>query len=84
MSEFSVSYTKRVQCEAMVDVDDSLIEERFSQELNADDAEANGTTLRLTVEIDVEDIIREQVEAGRIRDEESIDEEYEDIELTGN
>ena len=81
---FSVTYTKQVAYEATVEVSDSDIEEGLREEISADDTTFDGSTIRATIEIEVDDIIVNRVESGDVEDESeiSVSDEVDDIEIS--
>jgi hypothetical protein len=77
-----ITYTKRVQCEGTVTLDDDMLYDLFKSDLSTDDMVVDGTTATITIEIDLEDHLMELVEQGEIENESELDVEYDDIDLS--
>jgi len=83
--QFNVEYTKRVTYEAVVELDDSDIEQLLKDEVYAHDASYDNGQLHISVSADIDDMIRDKVEAGDMTDETAIneDEDVDDIDVQG-
>ena len=78
-----VTYTKHVQCEGTVTLDEDMLVERFQNEgIYLDHMELDGTTATIRIEIDIEDMVTEQVEDGGTDDEYEGEITYDDIEVS--
>ena len=81
--EKRVTYTKHVQCEGTVTLDEDMLVERFQNEgIYLDHMELDGTTATIRIEIDIEDMVTEQVETDGTYDEQELSTTIEDIEVS--
>ena len=78
-----VTYTKHVQCEGTVTLDEDTLYERFVENIDISrELELDGTTATIRIEIDIEDMVTEQVEDGGTDDEYEGEITYDDIEVS--
>ena len=80
-----VTYVKRADYQGSVELEDEVIVERFRDEhMPIEDVTLDGTTASVTIEIDIEDLVTDAVEAGDVEEEEITSEsEITDVEVTG-
>ena len=68
MSTFNVSFTAtktvRQQVEATVEIDEDDIRGQFADELKQAQIEVDGTTASITLEVDLEDMVRDAIQSG--------------------
>lgn len=82
----SVSYVKQASYQGSVELDDGVIGSLFEDALGdgIGDYELDGTSLRLTLDVDIESIVSDMVEGGDVDNEEmSSPGEIADIEIEG-
>ena len=79
MSTFTVSFigskTVRQQVEATVEIDEDEIRQMLTDNFKDADIDVNGATASITVEVDMEDMVREAVESGDYSNVEITDED---------
>ena len=79
MSTFTVSFTAsktvRQQVEATVEISEDDIRQMLTDDFKDADINVNGATASITVEVDMEDMVREAVESGDYSNVEITDED---------
>ena len=80
-----VTYVKRADYQGSVELEDEAIVERFRDEnIRLESMTLDGTTASVEIEIDIEDLVTDAVEAGDVEEEEITSEsEITDVEVTG-
>ena len=80
-----VTYVKRADYQGSVELEDEVIVERFQDEhISLGSMTLDGTTASVEIEIDIEDLVTDAVEAGDVEEEEITSEsEIIDVEVTG-
>ena len=83
--KLGVTYTKRVQYAGSVELDDGDLMVEFQDAMrDLNDVESVGGELTVTLTIDIEDMVMQQVENGHVIDEDLVDDgEIEDLDIRG-
>lgn len=72
---FTASKTVRQQIEATVEIEEDDIREQLAEELKQAQIDVDGSTASITLEVDLEDMVSEAVEAGNYSDPQVTDED---------
>lgn len=83
--KLSVTYSKKNQYEGYVELDDGDLMAEFQDELrDLSDVDVRGGELTVTLTIDIENMVTDQIENGYVEDEELTAEgDVEDIDIGG-
>jgi predicted Ser/Thr protein kinase len=81
--KIGVTYAKKVQYAGSVELSDGDLMAEFQYALrDLSDMDVSGTELTVTVAIDIEDMVTQQIENGYVLDEELVDEgEIDDLDI---